>query len=384
MKIIVSGDGYPEKRNIITNAENDYLNFRWKNKWLYLNIVRRKVLKKNKKFVFQTFPPLIPRDAQVTHLFNEVSANNTRWVSTFETELPRVLPVNGVAKTDNPELHQLLKRVAADECLGIVAISEATRNIQLQLLDAFPHLREKICRKMHVLHPPQPLLNQQESSRSTAGPLCFTFIGNEFYRKGGAEVVLAFAELEDEGVVDAGSVLVNLIGDLNKKHNIAHRRFQDDAAFYGRIETLLAEKALFRHFSNLPNSQVLDLLRQSHAGLLPTWQDTYGFSVLEMQACGCPVITTNVRALPEINPERAGWLLKCPLNAMHELDVDSAETKTALRKRIVSQLKAQIIDIMQNREQLHTRSAASLERIQQEHDPVTFNQVLKNIYGGVA
>lgn len=49
-------------------------------------------------------------------------------------------------------------------------------------------------------------------------------------------------------------------------------------------------------------------MKQCHIGLLPTFGDTFGFSVLEMQACGCPVITSNNYALPEINNKEIGWI----------------------------------------------------------------------------
>ena len=39
----------------------------------------------------------------------------------------------------------------------------------------------------------------------------------------------------------------------------------------------------------------------SHIGLLPTYNDSYGYSVIEFFSYGCPVITTNILALPEIN-----------------------------------------------------------------------------------
>ena len=56
----------------------------------------------------------------------------------------------------------------------------------------------------------------------------------------------------------------------------------------------------------LTNNETLELMKKSHIGLLPTYADTYGYSVLEFQAAGCPVITTNVRALPEINNNNLG------------------------------------------------------------------------------
>ncbi|WP_339327427.1 glycosyltransferase [Erwinia amylovora] len=137
---------------------------------------------------------------------------------------------------------------------------------------------------------------------------------------------------------------------------------------------------VFKQVNSLPDTQFLQLLKATQVGLLPTWQDTYGFSVLEMQASGCPVITTNVRALPEINPEQVGWLIACPLNDRFELTVSSEQEKNRLRKLIVTKLKEQVTAILQDRSMLHARSAVSLARIRLEHDPAAFRARLNEIY----
>ncbi|MDF7658863.1 glycosyltransferase family 4 protein [Erwiniaceae bacterium L1_54_6] len=379
MKIAVSSDGYPEKRNIMVDPENNYVNLKKKNIYLYINALRQKLLKKNKIFVFQPVPGLAANDADIIHLFNEVARTSNRWVSTFETEIPRVLPVAGVAKTDNPELHNLMQLAASKECVQLIAISEATSNIQLKLLEAFPALKNAIAAKLCVMHPPQPLL--ADKGREAPGDkVTFTFIGNEFYRKGGAEVVMAFSELANEGIINVDRIKVNIIGDLSRKHNIAHRQYQDGEGFHSQIEGLIKKWPFFQHSGSLPNSSVIALLKETDVGLLPTWQDTYGFSVLEMQACGCPVITTNVRALPEINPPASGWLIDYQLNDMYEFTVDSEPTKQRIRNTVVSQLKGYIADILHDPESISQRSAQAILRIRQQHDPQTFKKRLKEIY----
>jgi len=379
MKIIVSGRGYPEKRNIIVNEQHTYLDFRYKNIWLYINKVRQKLGRANKVFIFWPFRFLMPADAQVIHLFNEVARTRQRWVATFETELPRVLPVAGVPKLASPELKKALKLVAAPQCVAIVAMSEAARRIQLKLLEAFPEEAAAIIPKMHMLHPPQPVLYDGPRNMNDK-KLTFTFVGNEFYRKGGAEVVIAFSELAEEGIINSETVEVNLTGNLNNRHNFIHGEYQDEASFYKEIEQLIARHPVFTHASSRPNSEIVALFKRAHVGLLPGWQDTYGFSVLEMQACGCPVISTNVRALPEINPDAAGWMIACPLNAMSELTVASVEDKRALRRLIVTQLKAHVLAILRERAAILSRSQHAVRRIETHHNPDRFKESLDAIY----
>lgn len=349
-----------------------------KNIYLYINALRSRLFKKNKKFLFRTLPGTLPSNTQAIHLFNEVASTSKPWIASFETEIPRVLLVDGMAKTDNPELHDLLQLAAAPSCVKLIAISEATRQIQKKLLLSFPALEKTINQKLCVLHPPQAPLS--ETPRKTGGTLNFTFVGNEFYRKGGAEAVLAFADLAEAGLINYGDVQVNLIGDLSRKHNIAHRDWQDNADFHRHVEACIAKYPFITHHASLPNTEVMKLIATSDVGLLPTWQDTYGFSVLEMQASGCPVITTNVRALPEINPESAGWLITCPLNDMYEFVIDSENAKNTLRTAIVEQLKTHIISALDNREAVVSKSARSLERIKREHNSVNFKQQLNTFY----
>lgn len=382
MKVITSGEGYPEIRNIMVNADYHYINGKKKNVYFYLNAIRQKILKKNKIFRFQYVPGLMPANVDVIHLFNEVAISQTKWVTTFETEIPRVLPVAGMVKTENPELHKQIKLVAAPACIGLIAISEVTRRIQLRLLNNFPTYQESISNKIRVLHPPQPLLASQPRVVST-GKLQFTFMGNEFYRKGGAEVVLAFTELYEAREIDEDSVQVTLIGDLSRRYNIAHRQFQDTETFCTQIETSLKSLSIFQHITYVRSDEVIARLHKTDVGLLPTWQDTYGFSVLEMQACGCPVITTNIRALPEINPATAGWLIEHPINEMYEYEIDSLQTKERIRKGIVEQLKVHILDALQNRQTISQRSEQAIERIRIHHNPAIFQQRLNEIYASM-
>ncbi|WP_241627814.1 glycosyltransferase, partial [Rosenbergiella epipactidis] len=72
-------------------------------------------------------------------------------------------------------------------------------------------------------------------------------------------------------------------------------------------------------------------MSKSHIGLLPTWADTYGYSLLEFMAAGCPVISTNVRALTEINSSDRGYIINLPLNNIKEVFIKNEEDKESIR-----------------------------------------------------
>ncbi|WP_158781396.1 glycosyltransferase family 4 protein [Pantoea sp. BAV 3049] len=381
MRIGVSNDNYPEKRTIIVDSGVEYVNYKNKNLYYYLNLFNQKVLKKRKNFLFKPVIQLRQPDVDIFHLFNEVALTDRKWVATFETELPRILPPPSGNKSENiSELKKLFPALAAGNCVALIALSGAAYRMEQKLFRCSPEVSDAILNKMVVVHPPQKLYVQQREPRANAQPVHFVFVGNEFYRKGGGEVVRAFEQLLTEGKIQPDQVKVTLIGDLEKRHNYALGKHQDDPQFSTATEAAIAGHSIFDHVKFMPNEQVLSLLQKADVGLLPTWAETYGFSVLEMQSCGCPVITTNVRALPEINPLEAGWQISHELNDDLEYSVLSGLDRDKLRQQTVKQLKELILDIVSQPEQITLKANAAIERIRIEHDVEAYQAKLRTLY----
>ena len=111
--------------------------------------------------------------------------------------------------------------------------------------------------------------------------------------------------------------------------------------------------------------------------------DTFGFSVLEMQACGCPVITTDRRALSEINNDQCGWLIKTDdLQLPHGDDFahytrKEVETFSDSIRRNLAETGTVVLG---NRNQLQEKAEKSLERIRNYHNPEEYEKRLYSIY----
>lgn len=381
MKVGVSNDNYPEKRTIIVDADVEYVNFKKKNIYSYINLLNMKFFKRNKIFLFRTLSGRQEKSVDVFHVFNEIAITDRKWVVTFETELPRILPrKNGNDESFDARLERHSAALMEKNCLALIALSRAAYDLEMKLFKDHPaHLR-MLHDKLVVLHPPQKLYMTERQARDSANPVHFVFVGRDFYRKGGGEIVRAFDELIREGKIQPQQVKVTLIGDLNKTNNYAFGSYQDDSAFARETEAAIARNAFFEHASSLPNDKVMQLLQRADVGMLPTWAETYGFSVLEMQSCGCPVITTNVRALPEINPSEAGWMIKHELNEDCDYAVMSCQQRDNLRQNTVEQMKAIIEDIVRQPEQIHARANAAIARIKNEHDSEVYQAKLRALY----
>ncbi|KGT95836.1 hypothetical protein NG99_01465 [Erwinia typographi] len=386
MIIGLANNAYPEKRCITCNDGNTFINLKKNNFYTYLNFVQAKMGITQPNFIFRPIFSLKKHRLDLFHFFNHIPITDMMWAVTFETAVPRIrenITLHRVRDGENLMLpnaktRKMLSLAARDNCIALIAISECAKKIQMALLSCYPDLEQQIASKVRVVHPPQTLFTEVKHRHDSK--INFMFIGKDFYRKGGAEVLLAFSELYQDGIINAEQVSLNIIGDTQQKQNYLHGRFPDDEAFYQKLDEIQRTLPFLQAYQSLPNQQVIEMMQRTDIGLLPSWGDTYGYSVLEMQACGCPVVTTNVRAMPEINGDDAGWLIDLKLNRFGELLIDTAEDKRRTRDKIVSSLKKIIVDVVNNPQLIPVRANKSIERIKLQHDPERYKQTLDNIY----
>lgn len=136
------------------------------------------------------------------HTFNSICLTKDRWVSTFESVIPRIVDgkySNIVEKEYKKYLiRKGIEAVQRDNCIKLIAMSKSAYNIQKEYLAdncKNPHL---ILAKTQVLHPAQKMLigyDELEGKFSDVEKeLRFLFIGRAFFRKGGAVVCKVLSE----------------------------------------------------------------------------------------------------------------------------------------------------------------------------------------------
>ena len=320
----------------------------------------------------------------VLHFSNGVSYGKTPWVSHFETILPRfseLLNVTKDQKWQNLQPGRLtlkgLESLRSSSCKQIIAWSENAANIQRKLLsEILSEFREPILAKLCVLHPAQDVLVGDVPSREydQEHPIRFILVGAGFFRKGGRELFRTFQKLAGEEGFPIRLVVVSSL----RLEPYAAQETEEDLTWARQI--IASKPKWLEYYEELPNSEVLDLLKNADVGLLPTWADTYGLSVLEAQACGCPVITTDVRALPEINNNRVGWLIRVPKDELGEAFYGTGEDRQRLSQEIQNGLESIIRSIVAEPAMIALKGQAALERIRTEHDPYAYAERLRQIY----
>lgn len=305
---------------------------------------------------------------EVLHLFQGIHIGRRPWFTTFETVMPRWHDVG------EKDLTWGFKQLAKDTCKGIFALSACAENMQMQLFESYSFMREEIVPKIRVLHPSQPtLVDRYEDKQLEPDVISMVFVGADFFRKGGLEVL----RVVDRLYAEDAPIKLYIVSSL---------KAGDYASKTGPAEITEAEAIIAKHpgrivhHRSLGNAAVLDLFRNAHIGLLPTWADTYGYSVLEAQGAACPVITTSVRAMPEINNEACGWVIPVEKDHLGNGVIFTPEQRKAFAKHLDESLEAVMRDILRDPSQIRRKGEQALARIRRNHSPLLTAQMLEAEY----
>ena len=383
MKIGYSNNDYPNKRNIIGLVPNaHYVRIHDINTCICR--FARRMLRRNPIDIANVFNDRGLNRVDLMHFFNTISLAPTPWISTFETIVPRFKNTlschhgrncDFTPLTHDTRIRKALNALASNACRRLIALSQCNRRMQLDLLHLFPDHYPLIEPKITCLHPPQPPLVDEYAQKQLPlnGPVRFLFVGHNFFGKGGAEVLESFQHARKSGQNLSLTIVSCLCPD-----DYATKTSKKDVE---KAKNLIRDNSdWIQYWPSLDNQQVLQLMKNAHVGLLPTYADTYGYSVLEFQAAGCPVISTNIRALPEINNNETGWVIQIPKNrlgeALYTTGQDRAEISAAIKKGLTHAIE----EIMNDRQTICRKANASIRHIKQDHSPQIHSTKLSQIY----
>lgn len=360
--------GYPEKRNIIDLPHSKYQVEKRLNVFRMPNALYFKYYNRSQQFFLNSHIEMF-KAKNIHHFFNTISFGNAPWLTTFETILPRWGQVPEWLERKGVEL------LAGKHCKKLIAISECTMALQAEYLNNFPDLKEVILNKTVVLHPPQKLLVQdvEERKRKDENLVKLLFVGNQICGKGGREAINVVLRLFKEGA----PIKLTIISAMEPDHYASHTTLEDVANLKRQIsENSNCVELLGRQ----PYERVVQELLKADVALLPTYADTYGYFVLEAQAAGCPVITTNIRALPEINNNDCGWLIEVPKDIRGNGLLRFEHEKVTFSTKIENELYRWLLEICCNSSIIKEKGAKALKRIKKNHNPQFIVKKLESFY----
>jgi len=301
------------------------------------------------------------------HTFNSVCNTDKPWCASFETVLPRMICVTQQEKEYYQRLIECMKK---PNCKALYALCrnayEIQRNMLKETLDS-PTDLELLMSKTKVLHPPQEVLITEEAfeRKHRTEKIHFIFVGGAFFIKGGREMIETLSEFEGKYNFD-----LTLISSLLYDDYFTKTSYEEML----RCRKMIQECKWIDYYDSLPNEEVLEKCREETVGLFPSVADTYGYALLEMQAAGCPVVTTNVRAFPETNNEHCGWICYLPVDRFGFCVEDDANKWSEILK---CELRRCFQEIFEHPEEIREKGRNAIKRIREMHDPYAYQVELR-------
>lgn len=338
--------------------------------------------------LFYDFKMMIPTGCDVFHFFNCINlGKHSKWVISVESGVPWPVSVTRCVECEDADLSSIaqdkyverrIKALANSNCLGLLALSHCTENIQREIIKQFPQYESIIAKKLITLLPPQKLVindvKEKKVTWSEEVPLTFIYVGSDFYRKGGRETVLVLSELHKRY-----SFKLILISSMAVDEKRYMRTENDEKESKCLIEK---NKDWIEYYDRLPNTEVLEKMKKAHVCLLPTWMDTFAYSVLEAQACGTPVISTSLRALTEINNENVGWLIDVPVNRLNNPLHLTKEQQDIFSEKLLNGLYNKVEYVLKHHEEIKDKAMKCLVKIKDYHSPQKYEEKLRMVYQG--
>jgi glycosyltransferase involved in cell wall biosynthesis len=241
----------------------------------------------------------------LVHSLNAVPLLTRRpYLLAFENYLPRVPEDTYIGWLERALQRRLLRDVRRGQCVAILPMSEfARRQFRWQSRN-FPEADE-LERRMQVLYPSASAV--ERPARDSFHRLKLLFVAARFFGKGGPALLEAHRRLREAGVPVETTIVSTLSWSSDD-----YVGPPSEAYVRAQLERLTAEEGVVLH-RFLPNTRVLELMRESHFFVLPTLHDTFGYTPLEALSQGTPVIATATCAQPEIvEDEKSGYLLPFP------------------------------------------------------------------------
>ena len=337
-----------------------------------------KLINANSQWLKNTYFFCSRKTNDVYHVWNGICVNNRPWITSFEAHLPRYF----VSRS-----HRLnrwgLERLAHPSCRRILALSDAARNFFLWQNNG--GLAGGAEEKVHVFYGGVAVEKQlvEEHRRfldERQEELVISFVGHEFFRKGGWPVLVALSRLRGEG-----RIRLKLISAL-RSGDYASRESEEQSS---EARRMVHEDPSVEWYESLPYKEVVKHMCQSHVAVLPTLDDTLGWSVIEAMSIGLPVVTTNVFALPEIvDDEVNGFTINLPLQENRRwaglaLPKDSEEFRAGRRAaydRIVNGLIEALQRFAEDPGLVRKMGEAAVEKVKTRFNPATQGRRLRQIY----
>ena len=177
----------------------------------------------------------------------------------------------------------------------IIAVSENTKKDLIELYGGEPEKIEVI------YHGVEQGLSLKDSP-ATLKPPYILFIGRLETKKNIHGLIKAFNLLKEKYQVPHKLVLVGPISrsDLFNKGLTLQVATLKRSRLRGRTFEVVSKRSDLELLGYVSEQEKWQLLKNADLFVLPSFYEGFGMPILEAQAAGCPVITSNISSMPEV------------------------------------------------------------------------------------
>lgn len=283
------------------------------------------------------------------HSYNKIPLQKIPWLIEVESYLPRFFELN----IRNPFIENWIRnQLNGPYCKKIIFKSQYANNINKSKLKRWNIPSSKY----EVIYQSVDVFEPIEKSDDTFN---ISFVGRNFFRKGGRELLRAFKRnKKDDWRLSIATNFESDYGPINPTPESTDR-----------IRKQIDEDPQINLTVNCAHDSIPSLLLKSHVYVSATYADTFNTSVTEALGCGLPVITTDVGGIPEmVEDHHNGFLYRNPMiedsDAISEYIGEKLQTlyqDSMLRK----QMSARSLDIAKAKFS-HEKRVAAYVRIYRE------------------
>jgi glycosyltransferase involved in cell wall biosynthesis len=310
----------------------------------------------------------------LVHSFNAIPLTTKPWITTFESVLPRTIGPGGA------RLGRMLRdRMTQPNCRALIAMSQyASRRFAKANRD-WPAL-DAALRKVTVVYPHFPARPAPTRQYSPDSPLRVIFVGNHFAQKGGIAALRAITRATALGL----PVRLDIFSALKVGPGV-YADHPDERRYAADLRALDHPAVTFH--GRRPNADVLAAMSNAHVQLLPTLDDTFGYSVVEGLSTGLPAIVSDICAMPELVPADTGARLALPSDEWNQWtglarrgDTDYWDLLTDTYDALATQLVAQLTAIIEEPGRIERWSVGASARFQALYESRVVSERLDALY----
>ena len=310
----------------------------------------------------------------LVHTMNILPLNGDRFVVSFELEMPRYL------ERDQGWEHRLgWRMMRSDRCRRLMSLSEIGAALLRQecLARGMPDVAQKVTVFRGAI---APSVAAEPRTYCSQGSLKLLFVGAEAFRKGLVSAVAALKHLRMAGA----DVELTVISSLLPDGYVTGNAIPDPEDFRQALEAL----PWVTYHEAMPNQQVRQLMRSHDLLLLPSFDETLGWVVVEAGMEGMGVVATDVFAFGEIIEDgKTGRLVSLPQQSQNRWrglsttpQANAPQLWLEDSEYLTRQLVLALTECVENRELSRIWGQGAYEKMMALYHPAIATQRLAQLY----